>query len=84
MTNAGGEVTRRISRDKEDKLLKLLPREITHWIKYEAPFDVCVADIAEALVSCRNPDIVLHTLRVNTGIDTRNTYGPRHPQASWL
>ena len=82
--NTIGNSDRRISRDTEDKILALLPKAIRDWIKYEAPYDVCVAEIAEAVVQSRKPDIVLHTLRVNTGIDTRKTYGPMHPQASWL
>lgn len=66
--------------DIEDKIMKVLPKSVSDWLRYEAPANYDVVDLFKAHRAGMSEERLLEELKGNARVTTMRTYGDMHPQ----
>ena len=83
-TNTIGAAPTAVPQEIEDKIMSVLPGQLSDWLRYEAASDYCVKEIFRTWRSGVQVDQILFTLRGIQRKATRSVYGGEHPQASFV
>ena len=64
----------------EDTIMKVLPKSVADWLRYEAPSNYDVVELFKAQRAGMSEERMLEELKGDARVSTMRAYGDMHPQ----
>lgn len=64
----------------EDQIMKVLPKSVADWLRYEAPSNYDVVELFKAQRAGMSEERMLEELKGHARVSTMRAYGDMHPQ----
>lgn len=64
----------------EDQIMKVLPKSVADWLRYEAPSNYDVVELFKAQRAGMSEERMLEELKGDARVSTMRAYGDLHPQ----